>query len=147
MIWKDVSLRLVQINEEYLAIEIIMAEKNIAEEVGCNPWDTTGPLSLTDGLWAEFVGRCFEALNNGPRLSRDFFNRLTDTIMPDPRVLFHMPTITLIQETTASFANSKNYQAPYEEYVNYFTGKGVWKKALMKEEDYNRIYLHDTRES
>ena len=146
MIWKDVSLRLVQINEEYLAIEIIMAEKNIAEEVGCNPWATTGPLSLTDGLWAEFVGRCFEALNNGPRLSRDFFNRLTDTIMPDPRVLFHMPTITLIQETTASFANSKNYQAPYEEYVNYFTGKGVWKKALMKEEDYNRIYLHDTRE-
>lgn len=147
MIWKDVSFRLVQINEEYLAIEIITAEKNIAEEIGCNPWATTGPLSLTDGLWAEFVGRCFEALNSGPRLSRDFFNRLTDTIMPDPRVLCHMPTITLIQDTTASFANSRNYLAPYEEYVKYFTEKGVWKKALMKEEDYNRIYLHDTRES
>jgi hypothetical protein len=153
MIWKNVSPAYSFINEEYLAIEVIRNEKETGEELGYNPWDTTGPVSLTDGLWAEFVGRCYETIGKAPRVRRHYFNRLLDTIMPDPKLMFHMPIVTNLETCTEDFIISMGYYSTYENYITYFTGKGCWKKALMTEEEFTNqsnlinSAVYDTRKS
>ncbi len=155
MIWKNVAFTYNFINEEYLAIEVIRDEKETAEELGYNPWETQSPnnISLSDGLWSQFLGRCYETTGKAPRIRRDYFNRLLDTIMPDPKLMFHMPIATNLDTCTADFITSMGYYSTYENYITYFTGKGCWKKALMTEEEFTNLSnlissaAYDTRKS
>ena len=154
MIWKDVAFTYNFINEEYLAIEVIRNEKETAEELGYNPWGMLSKVSLDDGLWSQFLGRCYETIGKAPRIRRDYFNRLLDTIMPDPKLMFHMPVATNLETCTHDFIMNMGYYSTYENYITYFTGKGCWKKALMTEEEYtnlsnlvNSAAYYDTRKS
>ena len=136
MIWDRVSF-IINLNEEYLAREIILGEKDLAEELGYDLWNQGKDYNLEEDLWNTFKNSCFELFGLFPILRTDEFNRSLDFLVPKPNISFHLSYSPLVYSSAIDYISmSSPCDDLYIKYVNYFTEKGVWRKALLSEKEF-----------
>ena len=144
MVWIDVSPTIATlINEEHIALEVIKNTRDLCEELKLPPRQPYADgVSLEEDLWIQFNGRWMEITGHLPRLDKEYFRKMVEGMIPKTGQPYHSSFAWKLESATLGWINKRfecGHKPEYEEYFNYFTGKGVWEKSLMDYRSYHRL--------